>query len=184
MTKLKRFISFRGETSMSTEEHKRHAPRHVTVAVLIMSSTRALKEDVSGNWIRQQLEAEGHTVVDHQVIPDDAEAIAEAVKTIVEEMQPDILLTSGGTGVTPKDVTIETIRPMFKKELTGFGALFAQLSMVEIGSAAIMSRATAGVIESTAVFCMPGSLAACKLACSRLVFPEVGHIAKHLGDRP
>ena len=97
-------------------------------------------------------------------------------------MKPDILLTSGGTGITPKVVTIETIRPMFKKELTAFSALFSQLSMEEIGSAAMMSRATAGVIGSTAVFCMPGSLPACKLACERLIFPELGHIAKHLKD--
>ena len=140
---------------MGTKEHKHHAPRHVTVALLIMSTTRALEDDASGNWIREQLEADGHTVVDHQVIPDDDDTIAETVKTIIQEMKPDILLTSGGTGITPKDVTIETIRPMFKKELTAFSALFSQLSMEEIGSAAMMSRATAGVIGSTAVFCMP-----------------------------
>jgi molybdenum cofactor biosynthesis protein B len=167
---------------MGTEAHKHHAPRHVSVAILIMSTTRALKDDASGNWIRDRLEADGHTVVDHQVIPDDPDAIAETVKTIVQEMHPDILLTSGGTGITPKDVTIETIRPMFNKELTAFSALFSQLSMAEIGSAAMMSRATAGVIGSTAVFCLPGSLPACKLACHRLIFPELGHIAKHLQD--
>jgi len=167
---------------MGTEAHKRHAPRHVTAAILIMSTTRALKDDASGNWIRENLEADGHQVMDHQVIPDDEKTIAETVKTIVQQMRPDILLTSGGTGITPGDVTIETIRPMFSKELTAFGVLFSHLSMEEIGSAAMMSRATAGVIGSTAVFCLPGSLPACKLACSRLIFPELGHIAKHLGD--
>jgi molybdenum cofactor biosynthesis protein B len=167
---------------MGTEAHKHHAPRHVTVAILIMSTTRALKDDASGNWIRERLEADGHQVVDHQVIPDDPDTIAETVATIVQEMRPDVLLTSGGTGITPKDVTIETIRPMFEKELTAFSALFSRLSMEEIGSAAMMSRATAGVIGSTAVFCMPGSLPACKLACQRLIFPELGHIAKHLHD--
>jgi molybdenum cofactor biosynthesis protein B len=167
---------------MGTEAHKRHAPRHVTAAILIMSTTRALKDDASGNWIRENLEADGHRVMDHQVIPDDEKTIAETVKTIVQQMRPDILLTSGGTGITPGDVTIETIRPMFSKELTAFGVLFSHLSMEEIGSAAMMSRATAGVIGSTAVFCLPGSLPACKLACRRLIFPELGHIAKHLGD--
>jgi molybdenum cofactor biosynthesis protein B len=167
---------------MGTEAHKRHAPRHVTAAILIMSTTRALKDDASGNWIRENLEADGHRVMDHQVIPDDEKTIAETVKTIVQQMRPDILLTSGGTGITPGDVTIETIRPMFSKELTAFGVLFTHLSMEEIGSAAMMSRATAGVIGSTAVFCLPGSLPACKLACRRLIFPELGHIAKHLGD--
>ncbi len=167
---------------MGTKEHKHHAPRHVSAAILIMSTTRALEDDASGNWIRKHLEANGHTVVDHQVIPDDEDTIAETVQTIVHEMQPDILLTSGGTGITPGDVTIETIRPMFKKELTAFSALFSQLSMAEIGSAAMMSRATAGVIESTAVFCMPGSLPACKLACQQLIFPELGHIVKHIKE--
>lgn len=167
---------------MGTKEHKHHAPKTVSAAILIMSTTRALKEDGSGNWIRGRLEELGHTVVDHQVIPDDGDTIAATVKTIIEEMRPDILLMSGGTGITPKDVTIETIRPMFKKELTAFSALFSQLSLAEIGSAAMMSRATAGVIESTAVFCMPGSLPACQLACNQLIFPELGHIAKHLSD--
>jgi len=168
---------------MGTEEHKQHAPKSVSVAILIMSSTRALTEDASGNWIRSRLEEDGHRVVHHQVIADDEDVIAETVRTIVQEIKPEILLMSGGTGITPKDVTIETIRPMFKKELTAFSALFSQLSMAEIGSAAMMSRATGGIIESTAVFCMPGSLAACKLACGQLIFPELGHIAKHLKDR-
>lgn len=147
-----------------------------------MSTSRALKDDASGNWIRSRLEEDGHTIVDYQVIPDDEDTIAETVKTIIEEMHPDILLMSGGTGITPKDVTIETVRPMFKKELTAFSALFSQLSMAEIGSAAMMSRATAGIIASSAVFCMPGSLPACKLACTQLIFPELGHVVKHLRD--
>lgn len=167
---------------MGTEAHKRQAPKRVTAAILIMSTTRTLKDDASGNWIRDRLEADGHRVMDHQVIPDDEDTIAGTVATIIREMRPDVLLTSGGTGITPKDVTIETIRPMFEKELTAFSALFSQLSMAEIGSAAMLSRAAAGVIGSTAVFCMPGSLPACKLACGRLIFPELGHIAKHLKD--
>lgn len=167
---------------MGTKEHKHHAPKQVSAAILIMSTSRALKDDASGNWIRSRLEEDGHTIVDYQVIPDDEDTIAETVKTIIEEMHPDILLMSGGTGITPKDVTIETVRPMFKKELTAFSALFSQLSMAEIGSAAMMSRATAGIIASSAVFCMPGSLPACKLACTQLIFPELGHVVKHLRD--
>ena len=89
---------------------------------------------------------------------------------------------TGGTGITKKDVTIEAVSPLFVKELTAFGPLFAQLSMAEINSAAIMSRATAGVIGDTVVFCMPGSLNACKLACSKLIFPELGHLVKHVQD--
>ena len=89
---------------------------------------------------------------------------------------------TGGTGITKKDVTIEAVHPMFAKELTAFGPLFAQLSTQQVGSAAILSRATAGVIDNTIVFCMPGSLNACKLACNDLIFPELGHLVKHLND--
>jgi molybdenum cofactor biosynthesis protein B len=89
---------------------------------------------------------------------------------------------TGGTGITQKDVTIEAVSPLFKKELSAFGPMFALLSMKEIGSAAILSRATAGVVGSTVVFCMPGSLNACKLACTELIFPELGHLVKHVHD--
>jgi molybdenum cofactor biosynthesis protein B len=89
---------------------------------------------------------------------------------------------TGGTGISYRDVTIEAVKPLFQKELTAFAALFAHLSYEEIDSGAIMSRAAAGLIGKTAVFCMPGSLKACKLACKALIFPELGHIVKHVND--
>ena len=89
---------------------------------------------------------------------------------------------SGGTGISPKDVTIEAVRPLFSKELTGFGPIFAQLSFEQIDSAAILSRATAGIIKNSVVFCMPGSIKACKLACNELIFPELGHLIKHIKE--
>jgi molybdenum cofactor biosynthesis protein B len=89
------------------------------------------------------------------------------------------LLVTGGTGITPEDVTIEAIKPLFAKEMTAFGTLFAQLSYEEIDSAAILSRAVAGVIGNTVVFCMPGSKKACRLACKALIFPELGHMVAH-----
>jgi molybdenum cofactor biosynthesis protein B len=165
---------------MGTHEHKKDAPTAVSIAILTLSSTRTLQEDVGGRWIRGSAEAAGHRVVYHRVIPDDAAEIAMTVREITETVEPQVLLTTGGTGITPTDVTIEAVSPMFRKVLSGFGPLFAQLSMQEIGSAAILSRATAGVIGSTVVFCMPGSLNACKLACTRLIFPELGHLVKHL----
>ncbi|MCU0561878.1 MAG: molybdenum cofactor biosynthesis protein MoaB [Desulfobacterales bacterium] len=165
---------------MGTAEHKRATPKKVTLAVHSLSSTRTLADDVAGHWIRQQAEALGHEVVCHRVVADDAAAITLAVREIVENNAPDILLMTGGTGLAPRDVTIEAVEPMFTKTLSAFGPLFAQLSLQEIGSAAIMSRATAGVIGATVVFCMPGSLNACKLACTRLIFPELGHLAKHV----
>jgi molybdenum cofactor biosynthesis protein B len=116
------------------------------------------------------------------VIPDDAAKITAILKEKIQESKPQVILMSGGTGITKKDVTIEAVSPLFNKELSAFGPLFAKLSMEEINSAAIMSRATAGVIGNTVVFCMPGSLNACKLACSKLIFPELGHLVKHIQD--
>lgn len=165
---------------MGTVEHKQTTPKKVTIAILSLSSTRTLADDVAGRWIREQAEALGHEVLTHRVVADDAAAITMAVREIVENDAPEILLMTGGTGLAPRDVTIEAVNPVFTKTLSAFGPLFAQLSMQEIGSAAVMSRATAGVIGATVVFCMPGSLNACKLACSRLIFPELGHLVKHV----
>jgi molybdenum cofactor biosynthesis protein B len=165
---------------MGTAEHKKDAPKKVTIAILTLSTTRSIKEDVSGQWIREMAVEIGHEVVCHRVIPDDTATISMTVREITENLEPQILLMNGGTGITPQDVTIEAVSPMFTKVLSAFGPLFAQLSMQEIGSAAVMSRAAAGLIGSTVVFCMPGSLNACKLACTRLIFPELGHLVKHL----
>lgn len=167
---------------MGVHEHKKQAPRSVALGIISVSTTRALIDDVSGRWIREQAEKEGHRVVFHRVIADDAKKIAATLRHGIEESKPQVILLSGGTGITKKDVTIEAVSPLFTKELSAFGPLFAKLSMEEIDSAAIMSRATAGVIGSTVVFCLPGSLNACKLACRRLIFPELGHLVKHLTD--
>ncbi len=165
---------------MGTAEHKKDAQQKVSIAILTLSTTRTIKEDASGLWIKETAAAAGHEVLYHRVIPDDAATITMTVREITENLEPQILLLNGGTGITPQDVTIEAVSPMFTKVLSAFGPLFAQLSMQEIGSAAIMSRAAAGIVGSTVVFCMPGSLNACKLACTRLIFPELGHLAKHL----
>jgi len=165
---------------MGTAEHKKDAPQKVSIAILTLSTTRTIKEDASGLWIKETAAAAGHEVLYHRVIPDDAATITMTVREITENLEPQILLMNGGTGITPQDVTIEAVSPMFTKVLSAFGPLFAQLSMQEVGSAAIMSRAAAGIVGSTVVFCMPGSLNACKLACTRLIFPELGHLAKHL----
>ena len=167
---------------MGTHEHKKHAPRKVTIGIITVSTTRALADDTSGKWISEAAAAQGHDIVYHQVIPDDAEIIAATVRKVIRNEQPQVILMTGGTGITKNDVTIEAVTPLLTKELTGFGPLFAQLSFEEIGSAAFLSRATAGIIEDTVVFCMPGSLNACKLACRDLIFPELGHLVKHVLD--
>ena len=165
---------------MSTKEHKKDAPKRLHIAILSVSTSRTLSDDLSGLWIKKESRKEGHDVVFHEVVPDDRDAISEAVTDVIQKLNPHALLITGGSGISKKDVTIEALRPLFDKELSAFAPLFAQLSFEEIDSAAIMSRATAGIIEKTAVFCMPGSLKACKLACKALIFPELGHITKHV----
>jgi molybdenum cofactor biosynthesis protein B len=161
-------------------EHKAAAPRHLRVAILTVSTTRSLAEDKSGHWMARISRKEGHDVVDHRVVTDDAPAIVTQVNEVVAAFRPHALLITGGTGIGPADVTIEAVRPLFRKELTAFGPLFAQLSYEEIDSAALLSRATAGLIDQTIAFCMPGSLNACKMACKALIFPELGHLVKHV----
>ena len=164
---------------MTAKSHKDSVPRRLAVGILTVSTTRSLKEDRSGHWMARRAEREGHQVVAHHLVPDAAPSISEALGIIIDAHQPHAVIVTGGTGITPTDVTIEAIRPLFSKELTAFGALFAQLSFEQIDSAAIMSRATAGIVGQTVVFCLPGSLNACKLACKALIFPELGHLAKH-----
>ncbi len=167
---------------MSTLSHKKSGPKEVKIAVLSVSTTRKLEDDKSGTWIKKQAKKEGHQVVLHQVVTDEVTAITELLTHVVDRVGPDAVIMTGGTGLSPKDVTIESVCPMFDKELTSFGPVFAQLSFDEIDSAAIMSRATAGIIGQTVVFCIPGSIKACKLACNTLIFPELTHILKHLKE--
>jgi molybdenum cofactor biosynthesis protein B len=167
---------------MSTLLHKQNTPRNIKIAVITVSTTRKLSEDKSGTWIKKQAKKEGHEVIIHQVVTDDIQAIAELTEHVTQKIRPDAVIMTGGTGISPQDVTIEAVKPLFAKELTAFGVLFAQLSFEEIDSAAILSRATAGIIENTIIFCMPGSIKACKLACKNLIFPELGHILKHIKE--
>jgi molybdenum cofactor biosynthesis protein B len=164
---------------MGHQEHRADAPKSLHVAVLSVSTTRTLETDESGRWIAQRARREGHEVVFHAVAPDDAEAIRRSVTHILADRAPHAVIITGGTGISPRDVTIEAVRPLFAKELTAFAILFTQLSFEEIDSAAILSRAAAGVIGRSIVFCIPGSLKACQLACKNLIFPELGHLIRH-----
>lgn len=167
---------------MSTFLHKKNVPENIKIAVISVSTTRDLSQDKSGDWIKKQAKKEGHEVVIHQTVTDDITAIRELTQHVTDKICPDAIIMSGGTGISPKDVTIEAVKPLFEKELTAFSALFAQLSFEEIDSAAILSRATAGIIKQTIIFCMPGSIKACKLACNALIFPELGHLLKHIKE--
>ncbi|AEK72199.1 molybdenum cofactor biosynthesis protein B [Thermococcus sp. 4557] len=168
---------------MGAEEHKRKAPKKFKFAVITVSDTasRGEKEDKSGKFLVEELEKAGHEKVYYAVVPDEKMAIIGAV---VEAFRAgaEVLVTSGGTGITSRDVTIESIRPLLDKELTGFGEVFRLLSYEEIGTAAVMTRATAGIIRSSgrtmAVFCLPGSLGAARTGI-KIILKEAGHVLKH-----
>ena len=165
---------------MGTKEHKKDAPKALKIAIISVSSTRSIDEDESGLWMKKISEKEGHTVSLHRVVPDDKRSIVSALSEAINMTGAQVVLLTGGTGISSKDVTIEAVSPLFQKELSAFGPVFAQLSFEKIDSAAIMSRATAGIISKAVVFCLPGSLRACKLACKALIFPELGHLVKHI----
>lgn len=156
------------------------APDTIKLGIFTVSSTRTEKNDKSGNWIRKQAAKEGHQVADYRIIADDSRRITRAVTDSISAHGLHGLILTGGTGISASDVTIEAVQPMFSKKIGAFSILFAQLSFEKVDSAALLSRSAAGVIGDTAVFCLPGSLDACKLGCKELIFPEIRHIAAHL----
>ncbi len=134
----------------------------VHIAVLTMSDTRTLEEDTSGSLLVKLASEAGHKVVDRAILPDDTEKIAGQVKSWIENRDIDVVLTTGGTGFTGRDVTPEAVKPLFEKEIDGFSALFHQLSYAKVGTSTVQSRACAGVASGTYIFCMPGSPGACR----------------------
>lgn len=164
---------------METHEHHKHeAPQDLKIAVVTVSTTRDPQTDGSGGLLKELIEKNGHAVVGYAVIPDLVKDIAETVQMFVED-GADAIIVNGGTGVAPADVTIEALKPLFSKEITGFGQLFTMLTYEEIGTAGVNSRATAGIISGRPVYCIPGSPNACRLAAEKLIMPEIGHTVKH-----
>jgi molybdenum cofactor biosynthesis protein B len=164
---------------MGHHEHRSDAPKSLDVGVLSISTTRSMKTDESGRWIADQLANIGHQVVAHAVVTDAVDAIRHGLTRMMAIHAPQAVIATGGTGISPQDVTIEAVKPLFSKELVAFSTLFTQLSYTAVGSAAMLSRAAAGVVGQTVVFCIPGSLNACKLACRELILPELGHLVRH-----
>ena len=148
----------------------------VRCAVFTVSDTRAPETDVSGRTIVELLEAAGHAVAKRQILRDDPKDVHEAVLGQVGGV--DAIITTGGTGITSRDSTYEVITGLLQKRLDGFGELFRMLSYQEIGSAAMMSRACAGTIGTVVVVSLPGSAGAVRLAMTRLLIPELGHLVQ------
>ncbi len=165
--------------SRAAKEHKAHAPAQVSVYVVTCSDSRGEAGDESGRVLRETLEGAGHTVCGYKVVKDDPEAIRGVVAEAGQAGARAVLLT-GGTGIGRRDSTVETLRGLFEKELPGFGELFRMLSYEQIGSAAMMSRATAGTYGGMVLFAMPGSPQAVKLALEALILPELGHAVREL----
>ena len=162
--------------------HKREASSSLVFKILTVSSSRSLNEDHTGDLISSLLEKAGHKVQERRVVRDDVELIRFNLRGMLES-DPHVIIINGGTGVTPKDVTVEAVRPLFQKELAAFSALFAYISFEQIGPAALLSRACAGIVGQTAIFCLPGSSGACQLAMDRLIVPEASHLMAHVRSR-
>ncbi|HIH97418.1 MAG TPA: molybdenum cofactor biosynthesis protein MoaB [Thermoplasmata archaeon] len=164
---------------MSWKEHKAKAPKSVKFAVLTISSTRDFERDKSGKLIEESLEKAGHQLIKRIIVKDKLEDIKNGVKSLLL-IDAEVIITTGGTGISTKDLTLEAIKPLLSKEIQGFGELFRHLSYEEIGSPAILSRALGGVTnlegKRKILIALPGSPNACKLACEKLIIPELSHL--------
>lgn len=159
-------------------EHKQLAPLAVRCFVLTISDTRTEATDTSGTFIAESIASAGHSLVGRAMLPDDAERVRAAVSAQLDRSDVDVIITTGGTGITSRDSTFEAVDGLLDKRLTGFGEIFRMLSYQHIGAAAIMSRATAGLARGHIVIVLPGSLAAVRLAMEKLVLPELGHLVQ------
>lgn len=158
-------------------DHHAHDVETLGVGVVTVSSSRSIETDPSGDAIASAFEDAGHAVATRELVPDAYDRVQDVVDTLVGRRDVDVVVTTGGTGVTPDDVTIEAVRPLFEKRLPGFGELFRRRSEDQIGTRVVATRATAGVADGVPVFCLPGSAAAVELGVSEIILPEAGHLA-------
>ncbi|MFC5279110.1 molybdenum cofactor biosynthesis protein B [Halorubrum rubrum] len=163
-------------------DHHAHDAESVAVAVVTVSSSRSLSEDASGDLLVEAFEDAGHEVAVRELVDDDFDGVQGTVDRLARRGDTDAIVTTGGTGVTPDDVTPEAVDPLFEKDLPGFGELFRRLSTEEVGTRTVGSRATAGVAHGTVVCCLPGSENAVRLGVEEIILPEIGHLAG-LADR-
>ena len=163
---------------MSVVEHKASAPASVQCFVVTVSDTRTLENDVGGRTIADLLTASGHIIAGRTLVRDDPELVYSTVERYLAERGVQAIITTGGTGITSRDSTYEAITRLLEKQLYGFGELFRMLSYQQIGSAAMLSRACAGLARGRIVIALPGSSGAVTLAMEKLVIPELGHLVQ------
>lgn len=168
------------------EEHRKSSPQSVKVGVITLSDSKyqdflegKTNTDISGNLLKDSLSV-GHQVMDYKIIPDDPQKLTTTLDTM-KKNGAEVIITTGGTGIGKRDITIETIKPLFSKELYGFGEIFRYESYKELGTGTILSRATGGVYGSTLIFAIPGSPNAVKLGL-KIIKPELGHLVRHLKE--
>ena len=162
--------------SSSAHHHRRSAPAQVPTAVFTVSDTRTLETDTGGERVAELLRAGGHPVALREIVKDDPEEIAAALAGALDREEIRAMIFTGGTGVAPRDLTPDTVEPLLDRVVPGFGELFRMLSYQDIGSAALLSRALAGLVAGRVVFVLPGSRGAVGLAMEKLVLPEIGHL--------
>jgi molybdenum cofactor biosynthesis protein B len=166
---------------MSCAEHRAQAAgMRLGFAILTVSDTRNASTDRGGPLVAELATAAGHAVVARAIVADEPESIRAGVREFLRQAAVDVVVTTGGTGLAPRDLTPEALTGLFERPLEGFGELFRMLSFAEIGAAAMLSRATAGIIDGRLVFLLPGSPGAVRLAMERLILPEVAHLLMHL----
>ncbi|MFB6092179.1 MAG: molybdenum cofactor biosynthesis protein B [Haloquadratum sp.] len=159
------------------DHHHAHDVESLGAAVVTVTSSRSESEDPAGDAIAAAFEAGGHDVVAREIVEDDFDAVQSTVDRLVDDADVDVVVTTGGTGVTPDDVTVEAVGDLFGKRLPGFGELFRRKSEAEIGTRVVGTRATAGVVQDVPVFCLPGSENAARLGSEAIIVPEAPHLA-------
>lgn len=169
-------------TSQSTELHRATAAGRgpIPIAIVTVSDTRTPQTDVNGAYLRAEVEAAGHRVTTSRIVPDEPDEIGGVIEELTAG-EARIVLFNGGTGISRRDTTYDVVSRVMDRPLPGFGELFRMLSWQEVGSAAMLSRATAGVYRDRIVFSMPGSPSAVRLAWVKLILPELEHLAWEVG---
>lgn len=175
--------------SKSVKKHREKAIKKINFIIFTISSTlyeKSIKgekiNDESGSKAIKLIEKAKHNIIKKVILPNDIELLRKEIDSCIREFSPDVIITIGGTGLSSRDVTIEAITPLFEKNIQGFGELFRLHSFKRIGTAAFLSRATAGIYKRVAIFSLPGSPHAIEVALKKIILPEIGHLAAHLKE--
>lgn len=167
----------------TVQEHQARGPQHLTLAVVTVSDTRTVETDTSGALIVRLAEEAGHRVVDRAIVPDEPDRMRPLLLSYRDRGNLHAVLMTGGTGISPRDQTFETVSALLTKPLPGYGELFRMLSYAEIGPACLLSRAVGGLMGEIALFVMPGSRAAVELAMTKVILPELAHVVAEARKR-